>query len=633
MSIVLNSQSLSKSYSSRPLFSNINFGIDDRDKLGLIGPNGAGKSTLLKIFAGQVQPDDGNIVMRKGLHVAYVPQDEKFPADQTVHAILSAALPPDVEEIERQTRANIMAAQLDFADDEQSAGQLSGGWLKRLSLGCQLIKEPELLLLDEPTNHLDLQGVLWLEKLLAGCRFPFVLVTHDRAFLENVCNRVVELNPTYAEGFLSVNGHYSDFLLAREQYIGAQAHLEQAMASQVRREVAWLQRGARARQRKSSSRIQEAHKLLEAHAEVKYRNQQDSASVDIDFSASGRKTKELVVAKELRKSMGDRLLFKEVSFILKPGTRLGLLGENGSGKTTLIRLLTGELLPDAGSIKRADQLRIVVFDQSRAQLDQTKTLKEALCPSGDSVVFRDRSLHVATWGKKFLFRPDQLSMPISYLSGGEQARILIANLMLQPADILILDEPTNDLDIPSLEVLEESLSEFPGAIVLVSHDRFMLDSVSNSILALDGRGSVRMFVDYTQWEDFSNGEGKDTGKFSDSDTRKRQSQSKSQSTSTASVAVAKEAPLTTASAPTRNGESDEKRKSLSTNEKRELTEMDQKIAAAEATVAKIEKSMLEPSNASNSSKLQSLMTDLEKARRAVEQLYARWQDLEERSLL
>lgn len=587
--------------------------------MGLIGPNGAGKSTLLKMIAGIVSADDGALVFRKGLQVAYVPQDEKFPEDKSVLQILSAALPADVEEIERETRANITAAQLDFPDPDALAGTLSGGWLKRLALGCGLIKEPEILLLDEPTNHLDLKGVLWLEKLLQSCRFPFVLVTHDRAFLENVCNRVVELNPTYAEGFLSVQGKYSDFLMAREEYIGAQANLEQAIASKVRREVAWLQRGARARQTKSRSRIAEAQKLFDTHAEVKYRNQQESASIDIDFNASGRKTKELIVAKHIRKTMGDKLLFKDVEFIVAPGTRIGLLGENGSGKTTLIRLLTGELAPDSGTIKRADNLRVVVFDQSRAQLDQTKTLKEALCPSGDAVVFRDRSLHVATWARKFLFRTDQLNMPISYLSGGEQARILIANLMLRPADILVLDEPTNDLDIPSLEVLEDSLLEFPGAIVLVTHDRFMLDTVSNTILSLDGTGGARFFADYAQFED-NNESADDSRNSNKSNSGKKKSQTGSVTTTASASATAVAV-----------AEPEKKRKPLSTNEKRELETIDSKIEQAEQAVHKIEKSMLEPQNASSPSKLQTLMQELEAAKKNVEQVYARWEDLEARN--
>lgn len=595
MALLLSCQSISKSYSSRPLFRDIDLTLDDEDRLGLIGPNGSGKSTLLKMFAGIVSPDQGSVSLRKGLRVAYVAQDEKFPPEKSVQQILVESVPTDVEEHERDAKVAIMITQMEFPSAEALSETLSGGWRKRLSIACALIKEPDLLLLDEPTNHLDLEGVLWLENLLLKARFAYVLVTHDRAFLENVCNRIVELNAAYADGYLSVAGDYADFLVSREEYMNAQAHLEQALASKLRREIAWLMRGARARQKKSQGRAREAAKLIDFHAEVKTRNRQD-VSIDIEFNASGRKTKELLVAKNLRKTIGERLLFDDVSFALRPGTKLGLLGRNGSGKTTLLRVLSGELQPDAGSIKRADGLRVVVFDQNREQLDQNKSLKESLCPSGDSVIYRDRSLHVATWAKKFLFKTDQLNMPISYLSGGEQARILIANLMLVPADILILDEPTNDLDIPSLEVLEESLDEFPGALVLVSHDRFLLDNTSNVLLALDGQGGAAFYSDYEQWE--SNRSTEEPAK---------------------KIKVAKEQPIDS-----------RKRRGLSTSEKKELAQIAETIEAAENKVTTVEKRLTDPAIASNHVRLQEIMREIEAAKLHVQALYERWEDLERR---
>lgn len=577
---LLSCQSVSKSYNSRPLFRDITLILDEDERLGLIGPNGSGKSTLMKIFAGLVSPDEGAVTTKKGLRIAYVPQDEKFPAGKTVHELVLNAVPAETDEHMKEAEASIMLSKMEFSSPDQLAGTLSGGWRKRLSIACRLIKNPDLLLLDEPTNHLDLDGVLWLENLLDESRFAFAVVTHDRTFLENVCNRIVELNATYAEGYLSVEGGYSDFLLQREQYMTAQAHLEQAMASKLRREIAWLQRGARARQKKSSGRIREAAKLIDEHAEVKFRNRQD-VSIDVDFSATGRKTKELIVVKGIEKTIGGRKLFSGLEFALRPGTKLGLIGPNGSGKTTLLRILAGELQPDSGTIKRADGLRVVMFDQNREQLDQTKSLKESLCPSGDSVIYRDRSLHVATWARKFLFKTDQLNMPISYLSGGEQARILIANLMLKPADILILDEPTNDLDIPSLEVLEESLEDFPGAVVLVTHDRYLLDNVSNATLTLDGG------------------------------TREAPAPQK----------TAKE-PATVA-APKRRG--------LSTNEKNELETIHTKIENAETEVTRIEAQLSDPNIASNHVRLQQIMNEVEDAKRKVEALYTRWEDLEQRA--
>lgn len=605
MAQILSCQSLTKSYSSRPLFRDISLSLDEADRVGLIGPNGAGKSTLLKIMAGVITPDSGAVVVRKGFRAAYIPQNETFDPGLTIRTVLLNSTTGDAEEHERETRVNIIASQIGFADLGQPCGVLSGGWRKRLSIAAGLVKQPDLLLLDEPTNHLDLEGVLWLEALLVSSGAPFVVVTHDRTFLQNISNRIIELNGAYADGYLSVPGDYSKFLLAREQYMTAQSNLEQAIASKVRREVAWLQRGARARQTKAQARIDEATRLIDELAEVKLRNAQN-ANVDIDFNASGRKTKELLVVKHAAKKFGDKQLFTDVSLVLSPGTKLGVVGANGSGKTTLLKLLTGQITPDSGTIKRADGLKVVEFDQNREQLNQQQTLREALCASGDSVVYRGRSLHVATWSKKFLFRTDQLNMPVSYLSGGEQARIVIANLMLKPADVLILDEPTNDLDIASLEVLEDSLLEFDGALVLVTHDRYMLDNVSTMILALDGRGSASFFADWTQW-----------------DANRSQDQSKPSATSDKRTAIV--------ASPGARSES--KQRKLSTNEKRELENIDQVIEAAEQQVLKLEQKLGDPAIASNHVKLQAIMQEIDDAKQDVVRLYARWEALQERSEL
>lgn len=609
MGILISCQSITKYYSSRPLFRDLSFGIEDRERLGLIGPNGAGKSTLLKIMAGLVGPDEGALAIRKNLRVVYVPQDEQFPPDQSIRQIVSAAAAavPFLDH-EREASIDSTLTRIGFPDREALAGSLSGGWRKRLALACGLATKPDLLLIDEPTNHLDLDGVLWLETLLKSYEAAFILISHDRAFIESVVTRVMELNPRYPEGFLSVKGAYSDFLVARDERLTEQMHLQQALESQVRREIAWLQRGARARQTKAKGRIQDAERLIEELGEVKRRNNL-ATEMEVGFDASGRQTKMLLSAKSLAKSFGDRKLFSDVEILLGPGARLGLVGRNGSGKTTLLNILIGKLAPDAGSVKKADDLKIVWFDQNRQQLDKNKSLREALCPSGDSVIYRGRSMHVATWSKKFLFRPDQLPMPISYLSGGEQARILIANLMLQPADILILDEPTNDLDIPSLEVLEESLEDFPGAIVLVTHDRMMLDTVSNRILALDGRGKTNYFADYEQWYQYD---------LEDS---------------AALVAARAGAVSSTASGADKSAvaSASRKRTGLSTSEKRDLETLPERIEQQEAVIAEIAGRMNDPVVASSFPRLQELMKEQEAAQNELERLFNRWEDLEARA--
>lgn len=600
MSILVSCQEIGKSYSSRPLFSDISFGIVEKERIGLIGPNGSGKSTLLKILAGLVEPDSGSVVSRRKLRVSYVPQDESFTAGDTVEQIVrAAAANAEFKDYERDASVDSTLASLNFPDRQAKAETLSGGWRKRLALACALATQPELLLMDEPTNHLDLEGVIWLESFMKSATFSYMVVSHDRAFLENVTNRMVELNPTYENGVLSVKGNYSEWLIAKEEAMKAQATLQQSLASKVRREIAWLQRGARARQTKASGRIQEAGKLIDQLAEVKQRNSL-TASIEIGFDSSGRKSKELVVVKGIKKAFGDRCLYSDLSFVLSPGIKLGLVGRNGSGKTTLLKTIVGQLQPDVGTIKKAPDLKIVWFDQNRDQLDQTKTLRESLAPTSDSVVYRGRSLHITSWARKFLFRQDQLSMPISYLSGGEQARILIANLMLQSADVLILDEPTNDLDIPSLEVLEESLEDFPGAVILVTHDRMMLDSLSTHILALDGRGKCEFFVDFEQCEEMFTG-------FS--------------------------APQQTKSATKEKGDTRQARKKigLSGSESKELASIPDKIESTEASMRSLQLEMEKPQIASDYARLHALTLQHDELQKELDKLFARWEQLEEKA--
>lgn len=606
MGILISCQTIGKSYSSRPLFRGITFGIEEGERLGLIGPNGAGKSTLMRVIAGLIEPDEGSVVRRKKLRVAYVEQKPDLPDDDTIFDVISNSAVRDGTFQDYEIGAHIdgVLTVLAFPDREAKVSSLSGGWRKRLAIGCALVKQPELLLMDEPTNHLDLEGILWLEKFLKSARFAYAVVSHDRVFLEAVSDRIVELNPTYPQGFLSVQGNYSEFLINREQALSAQANLQQALASQVRREVAWLQRGAKARQTKARGRIQEAEKLIDQLAEVKARNAMTN-SIEIGFDASGRKTKELVVLKGVKKSLGGRKLIDSVSLTLTSGIRLGLVGKNGSGKTTLLKMIVGTLKEDDGSLKRAQDLKIVWFDQNREQLDNTKSLKESLCPSGDSVVYRGSSIHVMTWAKKFLFRSDQLNMPISYLSGGEQARILIANLMLKSADILILDEPTNDLDIPSLEVLEDSLLDFPGAVILVTHDRMMLHSVANTILALDGSGGWETFADYEQCEE-----------------KLERFVPLTQSSVRSEVAV-----------PQKEKKARERNASgvLSTAEKRELAALPEKIELVENELQKLQKEMESPSVAANYTRLQELDEKQKSKNQELETLFARWELLEAKS--
>lgn len=502
MGILLSARNLSKSFSTRPLFEGLSFGLFENERTGLIGPNGAGKSTLLKIIAGLEKADTGEISARRGLRVKYLPQQDVFEdsGSLTVRDELAKGLQHlGLEDWEIDVRLDEGIEHTGFHPN-QKVSSLSGGWRKRLAIYSQVICEPDLLLLDEPTNHLDLEGVLWLERLMLEQRFSFLMITHDRRFLESVSNRVIELNKRYKEGHFSSVGNYSDFIESREKLFSAQAQQEESTRNIVRQEIEWLRKGPKARTTKQKARIDRAGELINDLNELSYRNAQ-AKSASISFQSSERKSKKLIECVDVVKSMGGKKLFGPLEFMLGPGDKLGLLGGNGSGKSTLLKMLQGTLEPDSGVIKRADGLKVITFDQHREQLDKTWTLKRALAGNGEKVEYKGQFIHVAGYATRFLFTPDQLDKPLSKLSGGEQSRVLIARLMLKTADILLLDEPTNDLDIGSLEVLEASLKEFPGALVLVTHDRYLLDRVCKNILALDGKGNGRFFADLDQWEE------------------------------------------------------------------------------------------------------------------------------------
>lgn len=591
--VLLSAESVSKRYTSRPLFDDLSVSLFEGDHVGLIGPNGSGKSTFLKILAGIEAPDGGRRVVRGGTRVGYVAQDPTFDGNLTIEEVVLSAFEDDhhFDASERSMRAAATIAQAGFFDPSIRTGALSGGWKKRLAIASALALEPDVLLLDEPTNHLDVESIIWLEGLLKSDTRAFIVVTHDRYFLEALANRVVELNYAFAGGTLETKGRYSDHLEKRDEVLRGQAAYQETLANLVRREVEWLRRGPKARTTKSKARIDNAEGLIAELAAGQARAAKSKAK--IDFLSSERKTKRLVAAEGLSKSIGSRLLFDDLDLLLTPGARLGILGPNGSGKTTLLRVISGEAEPDSGSVQRADQLRVAYFRQNRETLDESKTLRRALAPAGDTVIVNERTMHVGAWAKRFLFRPEQLETSVSRLSGGEKARIVLANLMMQPADLLILDEPTNDLDISTLEVLEESLLEFPGSIALVTHDRYLLDRVSTMILSLDGDGGAEYFADYSQWE------------------AERKAAKKRASSEAASARAA------TAS-----------KKKLSWKEEKEWEGMESAVEVAEKQVEAAREAAEDPTVSANATLLHERFQALADAEKRVETLYARWSELE-----
>jgi ATP-binding cassette subfamily F protein uup len=599
---IINAQDISKAFGANALFENIRFTVSEGERIGLIGPNGSGKSTLLRILAGDVSPDTGEIAVRKRVRLSYVEQDSTFQSGDTIRSVVQSAMErAGVPESERGTRFAETLGRANFEDLDAEATTLSGGWQKRLAIVEALVQAPDILLLDEPTNHLDLVGIEWLEALLVAALFASVVVSHDRYFLENVATEMAELNRTYPDGLLRVMGSYSHFLEKKEEFLHAQSKRQEALENLVHREIEWLRRGAKARTRKSKARIDKAGELMGELADLNARRRSGTAL--IDFSATDRKTKRLIELTDVSCNIADRTLFAGLNCVITAGMRVGLVGPNGSGKTSLLRLLRGESEPTSGEIRRADWLRIVYFDQSR-ELDPEVTLRRALAPEGDSVVYQDRLIHVAAWAAKFLFVGEQLNQPVGRLSGGERARVLIAQLMLQAADVLLLDEPTNDLDIPTLDILEESLLEFRGSLVLVTHDRYMLDRVSTVVLGLDGQGNAGLFADYSQWEAW---------------LEEMNQEAKTEAQATSPDRQAAESARPTAG-----------KKKLSYLEAREYETIEQRVADAENHLQAKREQLENPEIVSDGPRLMTAHAEMEEAQEKVDTLYARWAELEKK---
>lgn len=608
MAPLLTVQSVSKRFGAVPLFENVSFAVNEGDRIGLIGPNGAGKSTLLALLAGEQEPDSGEIALRRRARVSYVRQESRFAPDMTVRAVIEAAMEhAAVPRDEREQRLRETLGRAGFTDEDRTdaagfgsaAADLSGGWRKRLALVEAMILRPDVLLLDEPTNHLDIDGIEWLEETLRTPNFALVVVTHDRYFLEDVANDVMELNRIYSGGLFRVRGSYSKFLEMREAYQESRERVQEGLRNRVRTEIEWLRRGPKARATKAKARIDNAQKLIGKLADMDARLQTSTA--ELNFDATERQTKRLLEMEEIAIGIGGREIVRDLSFVLTNGTKLGVAGANGSGKTTLLRAMTGELHVKSGHVRRAPALRIVYFSQQR-ELDPTSTLRRTLAPDSDSVVYQGRVMHIAGYAAKFLFTGDQLNQPVERLSGGERARVLLARLMLEQADVLILDEPTNDLDIPTLEILEEALRGFAGALVLVTHDRYLLDQVTDSVLGLDGRGHAAIFASYSQWEEWR------------ASTLSEERESR--------PARVVDAPGIFATAP---------RRKLSYMEQREYDGIEAQIHAADSRVDRARARVADPAVVVDAEALTTALVELESAQEEHDRLLQRWVELSEKT--
>lgn len=600
MGVILSTIDLAKAFDSRPLFKNVCFAIEDGERIGLIGPNGAGKSTLLRILASQIDSDDGSVVFQKGLKISYLEQNPQMNDSATVlETILEGSEEPT--EWKTHTKAEELLWKLGLEAGGIHSGlqisALSGGWKKRVAIARELMREPDLFLMDEPTNHLDVEGIIWLEDLISSAPFASLTITHDRLFLQRISTRILELDRRNPGGILSVKGNYTTYLETKESMMTSQENREFILKGNLRRETAWLKAGVKARTTKQQARIDRHEELSEEVAELAERNKIRRSQME--FQAAENNPKRLLEAKQISKSFdGKTPLFSKLDLLLTPSTRIGIMGANASGKSTLIRVLLGIEKPDSGKLFWSDQLKPIYFQQNRSSLDPSVSLLRTVCPFGDHVHYRGKQMHIRSYLDRFLFSPTQMDMNIGSLSGGEQSRVLIAKLMLEEANLLVLDEPTNDLDLETLNVLQECLTQFEGAILLVSHDRYFLDQVSTQILAFPvtpedkKKGQVLTFADLAQWEIWHQ--------------------------NAIEISKAKKE---------KNEKPVERKVSVDKENQRAQEKIMKKIEKAETQLSLLEKECHLPENASDLTKLSELGLKMQKLHDEIELLYKSWEGL------
>ncbi|CUJ33153.1 ATP-binding cassette domain-containing protein [Achromobacter xylosoxidans] len=478
-------------YGHHPLLDHADFAIQAGERIGLIGRNGAGKSSLLRLLDGRTVPDDGDIARSSGLRVATVEQEPELDENATVFDVV-CNVEGDHEDWQRPSRVRAMLEKLGLPADAQIAG-LSGGTRKRVALARALVEEPDLLLLDEPTNHLDFDGIAWLEEMLRAWKGAAVIITHDRRFLDSVATRIVELD---RGRLLSFPGHFSQWQERKAQWLESE-RLEQARFDKLlAQEEVWIRKGVEARRTRNEGRVRRLERLRVERAERRERVGDVSLAL-----AEGQRSGKLVAELEhVGKRFGDKIVVDDYSTTILRGDRIGIIGPNGAGKTTLLKLILGEMQPDSGTTRTGTNVSVAYFDQMRAQLDENATLVDIISPGSEWVEIGGTRKHVMSYLGDFLFSPARAGSPVRSLSGGERARLLLARLFARPANVLVLDEPTNDLDIETLELLEELLQEYSGTVLLVSHDRAFLNNVVTQTIAYEGNGHWRDYVGgYDEW--------------------------------------------------------------------------------------------------------------------------------------
>jgi ATP-binding cassette subfamily F protein uup len=510
------------------LLDHAEFSLEPGERVGLIGRNGTGKSSLLKIIAGQARLDDGLLVMQQGLKVAYVEQEPQFAPEATVFDAVAAGLgewQALLSEYEALTgklgggddeavmeSMHRIQARLDAADAwnldnrvettlnrlglDRAArmGTLSGGMQKRVALACALVSAPDVLLLDEPTNHLDFTSILWLEGLLTEFRGSVLFITHDRSFLDNVATRIIELD---RGRLLSFPGNFSAYQKRKAELLEIEAVENAKFDKFLAQEEVWIRKGVEARRTRNEGRVRRLEQLRLTRGQ----RREQQGQVRLDISTGDRSGKIVAELVDVSKAFGSRQIVRNFSATILRGDKVGLIGPNGAGKTTLLKLILGQEKPDSGTVREGTRLQIAYFDQMRAQLNEEASLADTISPGSDWVEINGQRKHVMTYLSDFLFAPERARSPVKSLSGGERNRLLLARLFAKPANVLVLDEPTNDLDIDTLELLEELLEDYGGTVFLVSHDRMFLDNVVTQVIVAEGDGNWREYVGgYSDWE-------------------------------------------------------------------------------------------------------------------------------------
>jgi ATP-binding cassette subfamily F protein uup len=591
LTAIVTVQNVSKAFGTRRVLVDASFAVHEGDRIGLVGVNGTGKSTLMRMICEptvELAPDDGLITRQQKLRQEYVPQEPRLPAGATVQAALGEGREGVPAHQVRELAAALKLAPMDAVVDRLSIGER-----RRVALCRALLVPTDLLALDEPTNHLDARTVEWLEGHLAGRDGALLLVTHDRYFLDRVVTRILELDRGRLHGY---EGDYRTFLLRQAARLEQEAARERERASFVRREIDWIRRGPPARTTKQQARIDRFEAAVAAAPTAADKR---PGAMTLRLPTGGRLGKTILELRGVSRAIGGKVLFKDLTLTMKPGDRIGIVGENGAGKTTLVRTIMGLAAPDAGEVVVGQNTRFAFLDQGRAELRDDKTVLEEVAGDNDHVVLEDGAVHVRTFLRMLLFDDGFADTPVGTLSGGERSRVQLAKLLRRGGNVLVLDEPTNDLDLVTLGVLEEALAAFPGCALIVSHDRWFLDRVATGILAFEGDGEVQFYEgDYTSYLEKRRAREKPAARPADAAAAKRPERVRA--------------------------------RVLTFKEKQELGGMEAAIEAAEARVVELESTLSDPAVFKDRpAEVPALVASLDAARVEVERLYARWQELEE----